>query len=64
MPYELVETAKRIAPELAKTSAEDNALRRLSDRTWKILLDNGFVRSLQPARWGAAKYRWWNSSTR
>ena len=55
MPYELVETAERIAPELAKTSAEDNALRRLSDRTWKILLDNGFVRSLQPARWGGGE---------
>ena len=57
MTNELVETARRIAPELRETAAEDNALRRLSDRTWNILMDNGFLRSLQPARWGAAKYR-------
>jgi len=55
VPYELVEIAKRIAPELAKTCVEDNALRRLSDRTWEFLLDNGFVRSLQPARWGGGE---------
>ncbi|MGO9451789.1 MAG: acyl-CoA dehydrogenase family protein [Candidatus Binataceae bacterium] len=52
MTNELVETARRIAPELGETAAEDNALRRLSDRTWNILMDNGFLRSLQPARWG------------
>jgi 3-hydroxy-9,10-secoandrosta-1,3,5(10)-triene-9,17-dione monooxygenase len=55
MTYQLVETAKRIAPELAETAAEDNRLRRLSDCTWRILLDNGFLRSLQPARWGGAE---------
>ena len=33
MTNELVETARRIAPELGETAAEDNALRRLSDRT-------------------------------
>ncbi len=51
----LVENAKRIAPQLAETIAEDNSLRRLSDRTWKLLLDGGFVRSLQPARWGGGE---------
>jgi len=55
MTYELVETARRIAPELGETAAEDNALRRLSDRTWNILMDNGFLRSLQPARWGGGE---------
>jgi 3-hydroxy-9,10-secoandrosta-1,3,5(10)-triene-9,17-dione monooxygenase len=55
MHNELVETAKQVAPALAKTAAEDNTLRRLSDVTWKILLENGFVRSLQPARWGGGE---------
>jgi 3-hydroxy-9,10-secoandrosta-1,3,5(10)-triene-9,17-dione monooxygenase len=55
MTHELVETAKRIAPELRDTVADDNRLRRLSDRTWKILMDNGFLRSLQPARWGGGE---------
>ena len=55
MNHQLVETAKRIAPELAENIAEDNRLRRLSDSTWKILLDNGFLRSLQPARWGGGE---------
>jgi 3-hydroxy-9,10-secoandrosta-1,3,5(10)-triene-9,17-dione monooxygenase len=55
MPQELVEIAKRVAPALAKTAAEDNTLRRLSDVTWKMLLENGFLRSLQPARWGGGE---------
>ncbi|MBV8452531.1 MAG: hypothetical protein JOZ29_09700 [Deltaproteobacteria bacterium] len=55
MTLKLVETAKRIALELRDTVAEDNRLRRLSDRTWKILLGNGFLRSLQSARWGGGE---------
>lgn len=51
----LVENAKGIAPQLAETIAEDNRLRRLSDRSWKMLLEGGFVRSLQPARWGGGE---------
>ena len=51
----LVEKAKDVAPRLAETAAEDNRLRRLADSTWKILLDNGFLRSLQPARWGGGE---------
>jgi 3-hydroxy-9,10-secoandrosta-1,3,5(10)-triene-9,17-dione monooxygenase len=53
----LVGKAKQVAPQLAETITEDNHLRRLSDRTWKILIDNGFVRSLQPARWGGGEVR-------
>jgi 3-hydroxy-9,10-secoandrosta-1,3,5(10)-triene-9,17-dione monooxygenase len=53
--HKLVETAKRIAPELEKNAAEENTLRRLSDHTWNILMDNGFLRSLQPARWGGGE---------
>jgi 3-hydroxy-9,10-secoandrosta-1,3,5(10)-triene-9,17-dione monooxygenase len=55
MTHKLIETAKRIAPELRDTVADDNGLRRLSDRTWKILMDKGFLRSLQPARWGGGE---------
>ena len=51
----LVERAKQLAPAFAATSAEDARLRRLSDDTWKLLLDNGFVRALQPARWGGGE---------
>jgi 3-hydroxy-9,10-secoandrosta-1,3,5(10)-triene-9,17-dione monooxygenase len=51
----LVEKAKQVAPQLAQTAGEDNRLRRLADSTWKILLDNGFLRSLQPARWGGGE---------
>jgi 3-hydroxy-9,10-secoandrosta-1,3,5(10)-triene-9,17-dione monooxygenase len=47
--------AKRLAPQLAETAARDRKLRRLSDQTWQILLDGGFVRSLQPARWGGGE---------
>jgi 3-hydroxy-9,10-secoandrosta-1,3,5(10)-triene-9,17-dione monooxygenase len=51
----LIEKAKRLAPQLAETVAEDSRLRRLSDRTWTLLLEGGFVRSLQPARWGGGE---------
>lgn len=51
----LVTEAKRLAPQLAETSAKDRELRRLSDHSWKLLLDGGFVRSLQPARWGGGE---------
>jgi 3-hydroxy-9,10-secoandrosta-1,3,5(10)-triene-9,17-dione monooxygenase len=51
----VVEEAKRIAPMLAANAAEDDQLRRLSDSTWKLLLDGGFLRSLQPARFGGGE---------
>ena len=55
MTPNLVETAKRLTPELTSRAAEDNELRRLSDGTWKILLGSGIVRCLQPARWGGGE---------
>ena len=55
MTYKLAETAKRIAPELEKGVAEENTLRSLSDHSWNILMDNGFLRSLQPKRWGGSE---------
>ena len=51
----LVAEAKRIAPILAANCAEDDQMRRLTDRTWKLLLDGGFVRALQPARFGGGE---------
>jgi 3-hydroxy-9,10-secoandrosta-1,3,5(10)-triene-9,17-dione monooxygenase len=51
----LLSEAKRLAPQLAETAARDREKRRLSDQTWKILLEGGFVRSLQPARWGGGE---------
>jgi 3-hydroxy-9,10-secoandrosta-1,3,5(10)-triene-9,17-dione monooxygenase len=51
----LLDEAKRIAPMLAEGAAGDDELRRLSDSTWKLLLDGGFLRALQPARFGGGE---------
>jgi 3-hydroxy-9,10-secoandrosta-1,3,5(10)-triene-9,17-dione monooxygenase len=51
----LIEASRRLAPELAANAAEDDGLRRLSDRTWKCLLEGGFLRALQPARFGGGE---------
>jgi hypothetical protein len=51
----LLAEAKHLAPQLATTAAEDDKARRLTDRTWKLLLDGGFVRAMQPARWGGGE---------
>jgi len=51
----LVAESKRLAPEFAANAAEDDKSRRLTDPSWKMLLDGGFVRALQPARWGGGE---------
>src|ERR1700682_2634196 len=51
----LVAEARRIAPLLAANCAEDDQMRRLTDRTWRLLLDGGFLRALQPARFGGGE---------
>ena len=51
----LVERAKQLAPEFAATAADDAKLRRLSDTTWTSLKNGGFLRALQPARWGGGE---------
>ncbi|HKM99821.1 MAG TPA: acyl-CoA dehydrogenase family protein [Candidatus Binataceae bacterium] len=51
----LVTEAKRLEPQLTANAAEDDKLRRLSDGTWKLLLEGGFLRSLQPAHWGGGE---------
>jgi 3-hydroxy-9,10-secoandrosta-1,3,5(10)-triene-9,17-dione monooxygenase len=51
----LLDVAKKMAPVFAASAAEDDGLRRLSDGTWSHLLQGGFVRALQPARWGGGE---------
>ncbi len=51
----LVDEAVRLAPELASAQEECDELRRLPDRVWKLLLGGGFLRSLQPKRWGGGE---------
>ena len=42
---------------LAAAAAADDELGRLGDGTWKTLLEGGFLRSLQPRRWGGGEVR-------
>jgi 3-hydroxy-9,10-secoandrosta-1,3,5(10)-triene-9,17-dione monooxygenase len=51
----LASQAKLVASQMAAQVAEDDALRRLSDRTWNLLQDGGFLRALQPARFGGGE---------
>jgi 3-hydroxy-9,10-secoandrosta-1,3,5(10)-triene-9,17-dione monooxygenase len=51
----LAEEAKRLSPQFAASAAQDERLRQLSDETWKLLLDGGFMRALQPTRWGGGE---------
>ncbi|HTO68356.1 MAG TPA: acyl-CoA dehydrogenase [Myxococcota bacterium] len=51
----LVDLAKRLAPELAAAAPGDDALRRLSDATWKQLVESRILRALQPARFGGGE---------
>jgi len=51
----LVLEARRVASQLAANAADDDGMRRLSDRTWKLLLDGGILRALQPARFGGGE---------
>jgi 3-hydroxy-9,10-secoandrosta-1,3,5(10)-triene-9,17-dione monooxygenase len=53
----LVESARKAAPALAAAAAGDDALGRLGDATWKQLLEGGFLRALQPKRWGGGEVR-------
>jgi 3-hydroxy-9,10-secoandrosta-1,3,5(10)-triene-9,17-dione monooxygenase len=51
----LADHARALAPELAAAVAEGDQLRRVPDATWKRLLEGGFLRALQPARWGGGE---------
>ena len=51
----LVDHARALAPELAAADADGAELRRLPDAAWKLVLEGGFLRALQPARWGGGE---------
>jgi 3-hydroxy-9,10-secoandrosta-1,3,5(10)-triene-9,17-dione monooxygenase len=51
----LVDEARRVAPELAAAAAEGDEQRRLPDSSWKLLMEGGFLRALQPARFGGGE---------
>jgi 3-hydroxy-9,10-secoandrosta-1,3,5(10)-triene-9,17-dione monooxygenase len=53
----LLEAARKAAPALAAAAAGDDAQGRLGDTTWKQLLEGGFLRALQPRRWGGGEVR-------
>jgi 3-hydroxy-9,10-secoandrosta-1,3,5(10)-triene-9,17-dione monooxygenase len=54
-PVRLVDRARELAPELLTLDGDGDQLRRVPDAAWKLLLDGGFVRALQPARWGGGE---------
>jgi 3-hydroxy-9,10-secoandrosta-1,3,5(10)-triene-9,17-dione monooxygenase len=51
----LIDEATSRAAEIEAGNAEGDQLRRLPDQTWKLLLDSGVLRSLQPARFGGGE---------
>ena len=51
----LVDEARRVGPELAAAAGEADELRRLPDSSWKVLQEGGFLRALQPARFGGGE---------
>jgi 3-hydroxy-9,10-secoandrosta-1,3,5(10)-triene-9,17-dione monooxygenase len=44
-----------MADEIAGEAPANDELRRLTDRSWELLLTNGITRALQPARWGGGE---------
>jgi 3-hydroxy-9,10-secoandrosta-1,3,5(10)-triene-9,17-dione monooxygenase len=51
----LAAEAERLAAHLTAARPQGDQLRRLPDEVWKALLAGGFLRSLQPRRWGGAE---------
>ena len=51
----LADQARELEPELVTLDSEGDQLRRLPDAAWKLLLEGGFLRALQPARWGGGE---------
>jgi 3-hydroxy-9,10-secoandrosta-1,3,5(10)-triene-9,17-dione monooxygenase len=51
----LAAEAERLAEDLSAARADGDDKRRLPDEVWKQLLEGGFLRSLQPARWGGGE---------
>ena len=51
----MTDVATRLAPRLAASVEEGDALRRLLDATWQDLLEGGFLRAPQPQRRGGGE---------
>lgn len=51
----MLDEIRRLEPELRADEQRSNELRRLTDETWKCLLEIGVLRGLQPARWGGGE---------
>jgi 3-hydroxy-9,10-secoandrosta-1,3,5(10)-triene-9,17-dione monooxygenase len=51
----LVDVAREVAPQLKQDADEGSRLRRTPDATWKLLVESGLVRGMQPARWGGGE---------
>jgi 3-hydroxy-9,10-secoandrosta-1,3,5(10)-triene-9,17-dione monooxygenase len=51
----MIEEAIKLGPQIRELSNEGTRLRRLPDATWKLLLDSGLLRGLQPSRWGGGE---------
>ena len=51
----MIEKASRLASQIRELSNESTRLRRLSDGIWKLLVESGLLRGLQPSRWGGAE---------
>ncbi len=51
----LLQDARKHASEFEASADEGESLRRLPDTTWKRLVGSGFVRALQPRRWGGGE---------
>ncbi|NMH97369.1 acyl-CoA dehydrogenase family protein [Pseudonocardia acidicola] len=51
----LVDVARDVAPQLREHADEGDRLRRMPDAAWKLLVESGLVRGMQPARWGGGE---------
>ncbi len=55
---ELVARAKRLVPQLRERARHTEELRRLPDETFSDLMDAGFFKCFQPARYGGYEMDW------
>jgi 3-hydroxy-9,10-secoandrosta-1,3,5(10)-triene-9,17-dione monooxygenase len=51
----LIEVAKRLAPQCSRRSDDANRLRRFPDDLWKEFVESGLSRGLQASRWGGGE---------
>ena len=51
----LLQEARRLGPQLEAMVAEGDELRRIPDATWNLMMESGFLRAYQPARFGGGE---------